>query len=194
MQRRLQRLYDLPDLPWVDSFLCSEEVARALVGDATSRGEVLIVEQSPDGAEVGLYLHPDALAPTTSQQRAWAYEGVSHLVYLLFRAMHDQSVSELELEVQAEVDKYVLGLLEGRGMGMIRARSAALRRDLYDHVAYLDAETSAQGERYRKANEAASRYTRELEESFVRLADFRGLSRELRRFYRRGLTQKLERV
>ncbi len=36
-----------------------------------------------------------------------ALEGVSHFVYLAWNAGHDKPVSLLELEMQAEVDKYV---------------------------------------------------------------------------------------
>lgn len=184
-------MYDLPQLPWADEFLCSEKVARAAVGDAVERGEVLIVRETEDGTDLGLYLHSDALMPRTLQHRAWVHEGVSHLVFLLFRATHEQPVSELELELQAEVDKYALGLLEGQGAGLIRARSAALRRHLFEQVEFLDARSSEHGERYRKANQAASVYTRNLEQSYVRNADYAGLFRELRRFYRRGLREKL---
>ncbi len=174
--------------------MCSEDVARRAVGDAVDRGEVLIVRESGQGADVGLYLHADALEAGTAQQRAWVQEGVSHLVYLLFRATHDQRVSELELELQAEVDKYALQLLEGWGVGLIRARSAMLRRSLFAQVSFIDDVRSERGERYRKANEVASSYTLELEYRFVRRGDMTGLSHELRRFYRRGLRDKLESV
>ena len=36
-----------------------------------------------------------------------ALEGVSHFLYLAWNAGHDKPVSLLELEMQAEVDKYV---------------------------------------------------------------------------------------
>src|SRR4029453_15457960 len=77
-------------------------------------------------------------------------EGVSHFVYLAWNAGFDKPVTLLELELQAEVDKYVLGawLLKERGEGRFprelhralfeRARidpqSAAGRLDLY-HMA-----------------------------------------------------------
>ena len=38
-----------------------------------------------------------------------AAEGVSHFVYVAWNAGHDKPVTLLELELQAEVDKYVLG-------------------------------------------------------------------------------------
>ena len=36
-----------------------------------------------------------------------ALEGVSHFMYLAWNAGHDRAVSLLELELQAEIDKYV---------------------------------------------------------------------------------------
>src|SRR6185436_2609568 len=46
-------------------------------------------------------------------------EGVSHFVYVAWNAGHDKPVTLLELELQAEVDKYVLGawLLRQQGEG-----------------------------------------------------------------------------
>src|SRR5437762_13493477 len=60
---------------------------------------------------------PEPLAPEDPLRRlhagnladCWtALEGVSHFLYLAWNAGHDRPVSLLELEMQAEVDKYVV--------------------------------------------------------------------------------------
>lgn len=204
IQRVLTDLYDL-ELPLsVDDFVCDEEAARATVGDAVERGEVLLVAEEPDGCAIGLYVHEGAVAaledrgdaPLDGRFEAWslATEGVSHFVYLTFRVENDEAVSQLELELQAEVDKYATGLLAGNGVGAIRERSRALRHRLFEDVDFLDGVGTEEGDRYRTAHRLAAKYALRLERHFVDTGELGALERELRRFYRLGLRQKAERI
>lgn len=202
----LTTLYDLDALD-VAPFLCDVETARAAVGDEVHRGEVLMVAEEEDGVSVGLYVEQralDALANeahgTPARERAWelAAEGVSHLVYLDFRARNDERVSVLELELQAEVDKWAVrllgagdaSLLSGWGAPLVQARSRAIRRRLFTEASFLDPQGSPEGERYRLASRAAARYTARLEATFLE-GRSQGLVSALRRFYRLGPHDKL---
>ena len=219
VQCALSALYDLEPSANVDDFVCDELTAQALGGeDALERREVLFVVEDHDEHFVGLYLDPQARIAIETED-AWcgqfdamclAAEGVSHFVYVQFRADHHQHVQELELELQAEVDKYVLALLdervthdphalEGNGVGILfagsplgklRERSRALRHQLFAEARFIDDAESARGERYRTASKLAGAYAEELE----RLCLHRGaLLTELRRFYRLGMRGKVER-
>jgi hypothetical protein len=111
-------------------------------------------------------------------------------VYLATRAAAGGTVSLLELEVQAEVDKFVLLLLHLWRRGL-RRMSPALRRRLFERVRYhawLGAEERA---RYVEANRLGGAYARWLEGRYVEEADIDGLLRELRRTYRRGGGEKI---
>ncbi|MEM9074861.1 MAG: hypothetical protein AAGE52_40565, partial [Myxococcota bacterium] len=178
IQAQLARLYDL-DVIDLEPFLCDEEAARAVVGDGIARGEVLLVAEDKDGISVGLYVAPEAIAELETDDPAFeafslAAEGVSHFVYLLFRATNDESVSQLELELQAEVDKYATALLEGWGMRAIQERSRSLRRKLFDEVEFIDESGTVEGERYRIASRAAARYAAHLERRYVVVEDLAG--------------------
>ncbi len=199
IQQRLVRLYDLNDSPTVTPFLCSAEEAAAAGGDP-ERGEVLLVAEEADGVSLGLYVSPTALARLQTDADVLhvdfdayclAAEGVSHFVYLVFRHEQTRSVSELELELQAEVDKYATALLEGNGVGAIRARSQQIRRKLYEDVELVDHADSEQGLRYRQAIAAASRYAQSLERRHINRGDVRALVAELRQFYRLGMREKM---
>lgn len=218
LQRRLGELYDVDLDVRVDDFLCDEDTARALGGDdATSRGEVLFVVPESDGARVALFVEPRARAQRgdgwldgAARFRACclAAEGVSHFVYLAFRQDHEEAVSELELELQAEIDKWALGLLApyrdvedarllaGRGVGAIalRDRSRRLRERLFGRARFIDEAGTEKGDRYRAALRLGARYARELEERVVARGDIGALTRELRRFYRLGSREKIERI
>jgi hypothetical protein len=203
IQQRLHELYDL-DLPEsVEDFVCGPEVASAAACDAVERGEVLVVVEQATDVCVGLYVDPAAVA-VLGRTRSWwgnrrafrafclATEGVSHFVYLMFRAARDQGVSQLELEIQAEVDKYATALLDGRARGGALARSRWLRRGLFHEVAFRDPPQSDAGQRYRLATRTASRFARMLESRYVARDDWSGMARELRRYYRLGPADKLQ--
>ena len=120
-------------------------------------------------------------------------EGVSHFVYLTERAKAQQSTTHLELEIQAEVDKYVVLAASVRDLD---ARSSAqLRARLYEGATYAHAEESEIGARYRLANDAAHAFVTGLERRHLSFEQSprspRALRSELRRFFRAGQEEKL---
>jgi hypothetical protein len=204
LQVELEAIYGV-EAPRVEEFLVGTEAARA-AGHAPRAPEELLVLQEDDGLALGLYLSPGVVAGTAGADPhdprprltargalhhvACAAEGVSHFVYLATRAAAGGRVSLLELEVQAEVDKFALLLLHLWRRGL-RRMSPALRRRLYEQVGYhrwLGAEERA---RYEEANRLGGGYARWLEGRFVEDADVEGLLRELRRTYRRAGGEKL---
>ncbi|MEC7522556.1 MAG: hypothetical protein VYE22_21890 [Myxococcota bacterium] len=204
IQGMLSALYDLAPAPDVERFICGRELVAATVGEgAADRGEVLLVMEDEDGVHVALYLDPEVLDALREAHPEWpveggdfsarclATEGVSHFLYLTFRADHDEQVSQLELELQAEVDKYAAGLLAGNGVGAIRERSRALRERLFEEPRFLDRADSVEGERYRLAHRAAATYAASLEARYVETGRLAELEVELRRFYRLGAQAKL---
>jgi hypothetical protein len=208
LQETLGEIYDVPLRHSVEDFVLSAEAATVVASDATERGEALCILEDGDEAHVGLYVDAGVLETLDSVSgSAWntrefsaycaALEGVSHFVYLAFRAEHEHAVKELELELQAEVDKYATsllaggGLLEGNGVAMVRARSEAIRRGLFEDPTFIDAAGTERGDRYREASRVAARYAADLERRFVATGDARGLISELRRYYRLGLGDKL---
>jgi DNA-binding transcriptional LysR family regulator len=205
IQQVLGRLYDVELGGCVTSFLCGHELLEALEReDEAHRGELLLVLEDDEGVHVGLYLDPEVLARLQTERPDFravtlATEGVSHLMYLSFRADNDETVTQLELELQAEVDKYAAGVasaLAGHGVGLIRERltrrSQALRARLFGDPRFLDEPDTAAGERYRVAHRAAARYCARLEAEYLGQGRVGDLVSELRRFYRLGAREKLE--
>ena len=121
-----------------------------------------------------------------------ALEGVSHFHYLVWNAVRARHVSLLELELQAEVDKYasalrlLLAQRAGRFPGELFAR-------LFERASFLPTLTGAERSRYEEAHRYAARFCRRLEERFLRRRQARpeGLLAELRTFYRLGRHAKL---
>jgi hypothetical protein len=119
-------------------------------------------------------------------------EGVSHFHYLMWSVDRGRKVSLLELELQAEVDKYATALAL-----MTRQRNGrfpyALHPRLFHHVEFASTLNSESRQRYEEANRHAARYCRTLDERFLRTRHSRPerwLS-EIRKFFRASREEKL---
>ena len=207
MQSLLGKLYDVEVQYDVQDFLVTDR--RELHGITRSNEtrvleEELLVAETADGAGVSLYLdagllkrleHADPLGSLTERNLAdycTALEGVSHFVYATWRLNGDAPVSLLELETQAEVDKYAatVFLLAHQQGG---AYPAQVHGRLFDRVHFDSRLEPDQYARYRTAHRCAAQYCLRLERRFVRRGAARNeaLLRELRKFYRLGSTAKL---
>jgi hypothetical protein len=118
-------------------------------------------------------------------------EGVSHFIYVAVCAAHDRSVTALELELQAEVDKFVSCALMQPGS---ERDTTPLRERLYDRVSLAHDLDEAERDRYRTANDEARRYAHSLDRRFIRGGRLMEMLVELRRFYRLGLSEKLHHI
>ena len=185
IQRGLEALYRLDRGADVDAF-----VTHADEGER----EALLVRESEDGLELLLRI-PRLGERTVDVDGAGLdplcqiIEGVSHFVYLADRASHGREATQLELELQAEVDKYVI--LASALQDFDERTSRRLRERLYEGVAYVHDADTVEGERYRVANGAARRFTGRLERDYVTRARFGELQGELRRFFHLGQGEKL---
>ncbi len=204
LQGEIEAIYGI-EAPRVNEFLVNREAARAAGRSPRAPEELLVVEDG-EGVRVGLFLDEaiiSAAALTDPHDRrprltaraalapvACAAEGVSHFVYLAIRAAAGRPVSLLELEVQAEVDKFAVLLLHLWRRGL-RRMSPALRRRLFERVRYRSHLGGEELARYRAANALGGGYARWLEERFIDDADIEGLLRELRLSYRLGGGEKI---
>jgi hypothetical protein len=207
LQTLLGRLYDVSLDYDVYDFLVTDR--RALGGHAPVPGarapeEELLLAETADGAGVALYIdaallrrleRADPLGELTEDNLAdycTALEGVSHFLYTTWRLDRDAPVSLLELETQAEVDKYAatVFLVASQQGGSYPTQ---VHTRLFDRVAFDSQLEPDEYDRYRTAHQCAARYCRALERRFVSRGETRveALVRELRKFYRLGSTAKL---
>jgi hypothetical protein len=207
LQSLLGRLYDVELDYDVYDFLVTDRRALPEVEPAEAGRDVeeeLLLAETSDGAGVALYLDPSllrrlevanpvgALTENNLADYCTALEGVSHFVYSTWRLDRDLPVSLLELETQAEVDKYavtVFLLADQQGGGY----PAQVHPRLFDRVSFDASLEPDRYHRYRTAHRSAAHYCRRLEHRFVTRGEARieALVRELRKFYRLGSTAKL---
>ena len=191
--------------------------SKAVRAAAAVAQETVFISQSEDSLEFTLYLDHDVLQSASvnlSSERIGAacgdtlqaapdildhqqldslctvVDGVSHAVCLLWHAHHDRQLRALDLELQAEVDKYTLLLTscpdsDNRNL---------LHQRLFDNVRYIPPAGTELFERYRLASESAAVYCSWLVQSFPGPADQLGFRQELARFYRLSGAAKFERI
>ncbi|MBA3394436.1 MAG: hypothetical protein H0T89_17455 [Deltaproteobacteria bacterium] len=202
VQRGLESLYRVTTGVDVHEYVVGADVRDELVTARRPREQLLVCEDDGD-MSVALFIDPSVLANLAANDPSrrlgdhnlgdflLAVEGVSHFIYTICCARAERPVSQLELELQAEVDKYVTCLLTTAPETDV---SSALRQRLFADAEYepdLDHEERA---RYRAANDNAQRYAAWLEETFVTRRRIPEMLGELRRFYRMGLAAKLSTI
>jgi len=201
VQRRLESFYALEKEAPVTDFLIPHDEA----GEYPGGGSRTLLRQQGDEISLGVVLEEhvgECLSRADPRRQLDRHnlgpfctltEEVSHFVYLLFCARKGRTVTELELELQGEVDKYLnaVFLLSLQNEGAVSSRLREMLFHEYHLTLGIDAERA---ERYRLASELAYRYTGYLEGRFLKSARLADLAREARRFYRLGQREKLEKI
>ena len=183
IQARLSDYYGIDDAPDVDDFIEPADGDRETLFVREEGGDLEVLLRLPRAAL-------DAGKPARFDELCQVIEGVNHFVYLAERARRELPATQLELELQAEVDKWVV-LAASMRETFDEERSAALRTRLYERVSFDHPATTGHGERYRIANDAAHRFVRRLEREYVGRARFSDMRGELLRFFHVGQEEKL---
>lgn len=206
IQNNLESIYEVSVQLNVDDYVITDKHFAEILSNKTIDSnslEQLLISPQDDCLDISLYLdnelinrlcnnYPSEHSNKDDFHDFWiALEGVSHFLYLAWNANHDRPVSQLELELQAEVDKFVsatavLGL-EKNKVFMQEIWSLLFSQPKFnenlekDHIA-----------RYKKANAYASQYCLNLINMNNKTT--KSLHNELRRFYRLNQRAKLLRI
>ena len=203
----LERLYEI-DVPLLlGDFLITDRdtIGRLAAAPPADTQEALYLIEDGEHTGLALYIDEevvrrldaddprDALHEGNLADFCVALEGVSHFTYVAWRASHDRSVTQLELEMQAEVDKFATST-------MLLGRQCAgrvppdLARRLFGNVSFLPGLDSERRERYARANQYAERFCEGLTRRHMREPAGAAMTRELRRFYRLDQRQKIKHI
>jgi hypothetical protein len=202
---QIDRVYGLDLRVDVRDFLVSRETCASLGADP-GEGSVLVKQSGEKELELGLYLRKESLerlaelelspsmSPAAFELLLLAIEEVSHLAYLLYSASRDKSVTQLELELQGEVDKFVTFALLHASRNEGRVPANLLDRLFGDFELRADLDPEKR-ERYSAASSLASRYcSYVLQTALVQERGLRRILPELRSFYRMSQGGKIGRI
>ncbi len=204
-QEQLQGIYEIDVQHRAHDFLLTDElIANQLSGAANtcSAKERLLIAECDDGLDISLYIsaevmqllddvHPtDLLRTGQYAEFCLVLEGVSHFLYLLWNARHDRQVTLFEMELQAEIDKFVMLNSLNQHHHDIGLAPGHIGAWLFESHGYDDWLNVDEMQRYMRANFLAGKFCRGLQQQF-QLAELRqDLLNELRRFYRFSRTEK----
>ena len=202
VQDHLEAIYGFTCEARAETFVVDTEAAVQLGGTGRSEEELLVHEDGDD-LEMALYLSPallDRLKPYASGPLGYLLdgdldgycqvaEGVSHFLYVAHTAAHGRTVSLLELEAQAEVDKFAVCLLHRWGEG-VGAWAEELLKRLFDRVSYRERLSPQERWRYEEANRLSRRFCSRLM-GHVTGRRLDRLLADLRYAYRLGAEAKL---
>jgi hypothetical protein len=202
LQSLLEDIYGIRSELRAERFLVTREEARALGGTGRAPEELLVAEDE-EGMEVALYLAPELVAQVSALGSDLPValehgdalgsfcilaEGVSHFLYLSRALALERHLSLLELEAQAEVDKFALCLLlkwPSEGWG------EQLHERLFDAIRYRPGLSPSERWRYQEANRLSRNYCQGLL-PHVRARRRDRLLSDLRYTYRLGAEAKLQ--
>ncbi len=188
----LEMSYDVYDFLITDARLADEL-------DAGGRRveEKLLIAEEADAASVSLYLgqglmdrlrdnNPANRLSADNLEDFWtALEGVSHFIYYAWNATAEKSVTLLEMELQAEVDKFIGTTLLLRQQG--ENPPPNLHHRLFESARFDVRLSGDELTRYQDANHYAAKYCLKLAPQLSRWNAGSELKKELCQFYR--LTQ-----
>jgi hypothetical protein len=205
IQNRLTELYDLPPSAVISQFLIDRETLRAWSDSANCDlpEQVLVQEHADDTISFGLFLGEgilDRLGTQPSEsallqqggmnELCHAVEAVSHFLCLDYKTSYQLPVTGLELELQAEIDKFITCAAALHEAAI--AAVPALYERLFKNVSFRESLSAAEAERYRMASEAAAKFCRGLVRNYfaAEKPNWSHFRAALRRFYRQSAQQK----
>jgi len=195
VQNHLEAIYAVRCTHRARGFLVDEKQAQALGAD-TGLAEALLVHEAEGALELGLYLAKDVVVTLASAPDGalgpfcQLAEGVSHFIYLSRSAELARPVSLLELEAQAEVDKFALLLLRAWSAGQGRF-AALLHSSLFDDTELRPGLSAMEARRYGEANRLARAFCARLL-PWCASRQLEPLLQALRYAYRLGATAKFQ--
>jgi len=206
IQNNLESIYEVSIPHNVDDFVITDKkIAKLLANEIIDNGslEQLFISTQDGYLDISLYLdnnlinrlcnnYPTADSNKNDLHDFWiALEGVSHFLYLAWNAHFDRPVSQLELELQAEVDKFVSATAV-IGLEKDKIFTREIWSLLFSQPRFNDNLEKDHLERYKKANLYASQYCQKL--MTMNHKTTKCLHNELRRFYRLNQDAKLSRI
>ncbi len=194
IQSHLESIYRI-EAPDVRDFqIDADQLVEVMGEDLRDADEWVLVREQEDGLDLAVFVsdeHLNALAAAGDLQLAArdafpafcaATEGVSHFLMLIERMRRAEPVSLLELEIQAEVDKFVSARLH------LPHWSDVLWRRLFEDAELAQGLDDAELARYQEAGRLAGGFCASLDAA----PHVDGLLRILRGFWRDSGAKRLD--
>jgi len=211
IQQQFEAIYQLPQDLSIEDFLITKETLEKLKeqqdnfpGTQNPKGVMLLFPEG-DELQLAIYLHDHILhnlhthnpSLGLNEKNIHAFcimaEEVSHFLYTIWRVRHSIQMTRLELELQAEVDKFILCTFYCLNQET-QVNYRLLKEFLFESFS-LEKDLPLESQsRYSTASRLALHYCHFLENHFIRKTLFPQMMEEIRRFYRLGQTDKISHI
>lgn len=201
LQNQLQEIYEIETSHKVSNFITSNQTLKqCMIHSGVENHESVFVLEEDGYVNISVFLDQiivDSLNDTTTEidinHACQALEGISHFLYFIYNAEYNRQVTLMELELQAEVDKFII-LLQNRLSNDIHDNVSGLHRSLFSDIQFRDSLNTIERQRYEDANFYAGKFCRDLIKRHNLKPQCQSMNLELRRFYRLPLQQKLQHI
>jgi len=187
IQRRLESIYNLPPTPPVEFYLIGTEELGRLVPEGAAPGPQVLVQASEDETRLAVHVGDDILRRDDLSAYLSATEEVSHFLFLVWSSLNHRPVTLLDIELQGEIDKFLLASRRVRDPGELLTR-------VFQNVRFEPHLTPASVRLYEQANRLAWRFCRALVDRVDEEKTMQRALRWLRRFYRMTSRARLAHV
>lgn len=211
IQQQLQTIYQLPQDLSIEDFLINQETLEKLkkqpchLPSTLNHKGLMLLFPEEDELSLAIYLNDQVLHNLhrhdpflgLNEKNILDFcimaEEVSHFIYATWKARHSIQITKLELELQAEVDKFVLCTLycTHHETGI---NSLSLKELLFETFSIEKELPVESRNRYSTASKLALHYCHFLERNFIKKDHLPKMMEELRRFYRHGQTGKISHI
>lgn len=207
IEQSLQEIYKI-ELPLsVEDFLIDRHTLESVLERGNCRiahrqaDGFLLISEGSDDLYLAVYLDDRIISNLTRNDPrnslnsdnladfCTATEEISHFAYTAWNALQSKPVTPLELELQAEVDKFVTCYFFLSGH-RDRNLLPGLKTQLFEEFTLDEQLAAEQRARYLTASQYAGRYCHHLEQAYVQVGSPAAMIRDLRRFYRMGMEGK----
>ena len=207
-QKLIEEIYGVDSGCNVVDYLIDTENYFKVIGNTedqslSKRAESLVIYENDDSdITLGLYIDESVLVRLASSKKkglTWEnisdyclmVEGISHFIHFIWRVNNQIPTTLLELEMQAEVDKFVICYLQLKGKNSFDT-SYKLRNILFNQFHYYDNMKENDKGRYQQANDLGHSYCAFLEEKYIKNGKLQEMVEHLRRFYRLWQSDKIK--
>ncbi|MBI3599403.1 MAG: hypothetical protein HY097_02020 [Nitrospinae bacterium] len=212
IQKIIEKIYGVETFINVEDYVIEEPLScstrrepRLKIKSPSSKG-CLFISQNGDDLEIALYLDKETISNLSGHNVLQdfhrkdisdfflATEEVSHFIYAVWSAIHRRQITILEMELQAEVDKYITAIFYSGSINKGKIPAKDIKRCLFEDSILQPDLQSEEKERYKSASRLAMNYCHHLESNYLKKNDISSMMRDIRHFYRLGQNGKISRI
>ncbi len=212
IDRAIKQLYNLESPHRAENFLIEPNSPKAKtipvepVSDQQAAVIIKIYDNDAENVDLGIYfgdkIKADLSRMETLEPAQWphlemhalsvATEEISHFHYLVDRFQAEQRVTQLELELQGEIDKFLLIFyLVQQTMGESRPLFETIFEKVFYRFTWAGNLTNEQKQRYEQANVQARQFVKNFGDTMWGRRSQEQCLEYLRHFYRLTQSEKL---